>query len=129
MLTVLLIGLIGGLITGISPCILPVLPVIFFAGGRTTTTPPPGAAQVVPERVAVTAGGGGDEVVVAEPGPAPKPKRERNLRPYAVIAGLVVSFSFFTLLGSLIIGALGLPPNILRIIGTVLLVAIGVMPA
>ncbi|MDT5093199.1 MAG: hypothetical protein QOH60_2562 [Mycobacterium sp.] len=27
-----LIGLLGGLITGISPCILPVLPVIFFSG-------------------------------------------------------------------------------------------------
>ncbi|TGJ95457.1 thiol:disulfide interchange protein, partial [Actinotalea fermentans ATCC 43279 = JCM 9966 = DSM 3133] len=31
--TLVLIGLIGGLITGISPCILPMLPVIFFAGG------------------------------------------------------------------------------------------------
>ena len=30
MLTVIGIGLIGGLITGISPCILPVLPVIFL---------------------------------------------------------------------------------------------------
>ncbi len=33
MLTLALIGLVGGLITGISPCILPVLPVIFFSGG------------------------------------------------------------------------------------------------
>jgi len=32
MLTLIAIGFIGGLITGISPCILPVLPVIFFAG-------------------------------------------------------------------------------------------------
>ncbi|GAB3611365.1 cytochrome c biogenesis protein DipZ [Humibacter ginsengiterrae] len=31
--TLTLIGLLGGLITGISPCILPVLPVIFFSGG------------------------------------------------------------------------------------------------
>ena len=30
--TLVLIGFLGGLITGISPCILPVLPVIFFAG-------------------------------------------------------------------------------------------------
>lgn len=33
LLTLALIGLVGGLITGISPCILPVLPVVFFAGG------------------------------------------------------------------------------------------------
>lgn len=30
---VVIIGLLGGLITGISPCILPVLPVIFLTGG------------------------------------------------------------------------------------------------
>lgn len=29
----IIIGLLGGLITGISPCILPVLPVIFLTGG------------------------------------------------------------------------------------------------
>ncbi|MBT0993449.1 cytochrome c biogenesis protein DipZ [Cellulomonas sp. DKR-3] len=33
MLTLALIGLVGGLVTGISPCILPVLPVVFFSGG------------------------------------------------------------------------------------------------
>ena len=37
MVSLALIGLVGGLITGISPCILPVLPVIFFSG--TTGTP------------------------------------------------------------------------------------------
>jgi cytochrome c biogenesis protein CcdA/thiol-disulfide isomerase/thioredoxin len=39
--TVALIGFLGGLITGISPCILPVLPVVFFSGagsGRDSTT-------------------------------------------------------------------------------------------
>ena len=32
----LLLGLLGGLVTGISPCILPVLPVLFLgaAGGK-----------------------------------------------------------------------------------------------
>src|SRR6202008_1600178 len=34
--TVALIGFLGGLITGISPCILPVLPVVFFSGLNTT---------------------------------------------------------------------------------------------
>jgi cytochrome c biogenesis protein CcdA/thiol-disulfide isomerase/thioredoxin len=36
MLTLALIGLVGGLITGISPCILPVLPVVFFSGAQST---------------------------------------------------------------------------------------------
>ncbi len=34
--TVVLIGFLGGLITGISPCILPVLPVVFFSGLNST---------------------------------------------------------------------------------------------
>ena len=33
MVVIVIIGLLGGLITGISPCILPVLPVIFLTGG------------------------------------------------------------------------------------------------
>ena len=32
MLVLILIGFLGGLVTGISPCILPVVPVIFAAG-------------------------------------------------------------------------------------------------
>ena len=32
-MALVIIGLLGGLITGISPCILPVLPVIFLTGG------------------------------------------------------------------------------------------------
>jgi cytochrome c biogenesis protein CcdA/thiol-disulfide isomerase/thioredoxin len=31
--TLVLIGLVGGLITGLSPCVLPVLPVVFLGGG------------------------------------------------------------------------------------------------
>ncbi|MEY8018224.1 cytochrome c biogenesis protein DipZ [Mycobacterium servetii] len=34
--TIALIGFLGGLITGISPCILPVLPVVFFSGVDTS---------------------------------------------------------------------------------------------
>ncbi len=39
--TIALIGFLGGLITGISPCILPVLPVVFFSGlnGDRDSTP------------------------------------------------------------------------------------------
>ena len=43
LLTLILIGLVGGLITGISPCVLPVLPVVFLSGGaqgaRNVATP------------------------------------------------------------------------------------------
>ena len=34
--TIALIGFLGGLVTGISPCILPVLPVVFFSGLHNT---------------------------------------------------------------------------------------------
>ena len=43
MLTVALIGFLGGLITGISPCILPVLPVVFFSGVNGTRESTPAA--------------------------------------------------------------------------------------
>ncbi|WNI16976.1 hypothetical protein [Actinacidiphila sp. ITFR-21] len=33
MLTLVLIGLAGGFITGVSPCVLPVLPVVFLTAG------------------------------------------------------------------------------------------------
>ena len=45
MVSLALIGLVGGLITGISPCILPVLPVIFFSG---TTGTPDGTVPATP---------------------------------------------------------------------------------
>ena len=38
MFTLVLIGFLGGLLTGISPCILPVLPVIFFSGAQAGET-------------------------------------------------------------------------------------------
>ena len=109
MLILILIGLVGGLITGISPCILPVLPVVFLAGGASK---PPGEISPVASEQA-----GGAGPVASKPG--------RSKRPYAIIAGLVLSFSFFTLLGSLLISALGLPVNILHYGGLILLVLIG----
>jgi cytochrome c biogenesis protein CcdA/thiol-disulfide isomerase/thioredoxin len=95
--TLALIGLLGGLVTGISPCILPVLPVIFFSGGAQSARVP-----------------GGDD---GEPS---------KLRPYLVILGLVVSFSTFTLLGSTLLSVLGLPQDVLRWFGLVVLVLIGI---
>jgi cytochrome c biogenesis protein CcdA/thiol-disulfide isomerase/thioredoxin len=35
--TLVLIGLVGGIITGLSPCVLPVLPVVFLGGGSAET--------------------------------------------------------------------------------------------
>ena len=34
-MTLVLIGLVGGVITGLSPCVLPVLPVVFLGSGGT----------------------------------------------------------------------------------------------
>lgn len=112
MLTLALIGLIGGLVTGISPCILPVLPVIFFTGAQ-------GAEAGTQKAAALEKGA----VAVAER-PAP-PKTSRG-RPYLVIAGLVVSFTLVTLFGSLLLSILGLPQDVLRWAGLIVLALIGI---
>jgi cytochrome c biogenesis protein CcdA len=78
---------VGGLITGISPCVLPVLPVVFLSGGAQGARPAGDAARPVP--------GAGR-------------------RPYLVVAGLALSFAAFTLLGTLILSALPLPKDIIR---------------
>jgi len=117
MLTLVLIGLVGGLVTGVSPCILPVLPVVLLAGGTGKDKSVRAAASDTAE--SDTAEPGGGVAVLTEP------KVRRSARPYVVIAGLVVSFSVFTLLGSLLLSALGLPADLLRTIGVVLLVLIG----
>jgi cytochrome c biogenesis protein CcdA/thiol-disulfide isomerase/thioredoxin len=67
------IGFLAGVITAVSPCVLPVLPII-LAGG---------------------ASGSGR-------------------RPFAIIVGLVASFTFFTLAAASILSALGLPQDVLR---------------
>ncbi|MGH3580951.1 MAG: cytochrome c biogenesis protein CcdA [Mycobacterium sp.] len=83
MVTLIGIGLVGGLITGISPCILPVLPVVLLSGAQ-------GAR-----------------------------------RPYLVIAGLVLSFSLVTLVGSALLSLLHLPQGVIRWVGLIALTAIG----
>jgi cytochrome c biogenesis protein CcdA/thiol-disulfide isomerase/thioredoxin len=107
MLTLALVGFLGGLITGISPCILPVLPVIFFSGAQSgSATPSPkseGAVAVQPKR-ALSA----------------------TLRPYWVIGGLVLSFSVVTLLGSALLSVLHLPQDAIRWVALAALVAIGI---
>ena len=99
MLTLIGIGFVGGLITGISPCILPVLPVIFFAGATTDGAETSSATTT--------------------------PGSRRRTRPYWVIAGLVVSFSLVTLAGTTLLSLLHLPQDTIRWIALIALVAIG----
>lgn len=102
MVTLLILGILGGFITGISPCILPILPVILMTGADSART------------------------FSALPGVGTSPPRRVSpWRPYQVVAGLVLSFSFFTLLGNLLIKALNLPQDFLRISGIVLLMLVG----
>lgn len=109
MITLAFIGLIGGLITGVSPCVLPMLPIIFFAGttGRDETSAGQSRAE--------------GNVLVAEPAT----KRRRDWRPLKIIAGIIVSFSLFTLIGSVILSALGLPDDFLRWVGLIVLGLVG----
>src|SRR6266516_8140042 len=84
MLVLIGIGLAAGFVTAISPCVLPVLPIV-FAGGAT----------------------GG------------------RRKPFAIVAGLILSFSAFTLFGAWLLNKLGLPQDLLRniAIGLLFLVA------
>jgi cytochrome c biogenesis protein CcdA/thiol-disulfide isomerase/thioredoxin len=111
-LTVALIGLVGGVITGISPCVLPVLPVVFLSGGAQAARPEPVRRQ------RVTAGG----LALAEREPPPA----GNRRPYLVVAGLALSFSLVTLLGALVLAALPVPQDAIRWAGLALLVLLGI---
>jgi cytochrome c biogenesis protein CcdA/thiol-disulfide isomerase/thioredoxin len=82
------IAFVAGMVTAISPCVLPVLPIV-FAGSAT----------------------GGSR------------------RPYAVVAGLVASFTTFTLAATALVAALGLPDDLLRniAIGAVAVVGLGLL--
>ena len=74
MLILLGIAFLAGFITAISPCVLPVLPIL-LAGGATS----------------------GDRA-----------------RPLAIVGGLVLSFTVFTLAGAALLSALGLSEDLLR---------------
>jgi cytochrome c biogenesis protein CcdA/thiol-disulfide isomerase/thioredoxin len=99
MLTLVLIGLLSGIVTGLSPCILPVLPAVLA-----TSAIPPGLADPTT-------------------GTEPKPDRKR---PFIVIAGLVTSFAVFTLIGASLLAALGLPADLLRNIGIAAMILVGI---
>lgn len=153
LLTLAIVGVVGGLVTGISPCILPVLPVVFLAGGVQGARSPAvarGEARVTvgalaqPAFLAGARGGGASSPVVDEAPPgavtaagglaaadartgphAPAAPTPRGSRPYLVIAGLVTSFTLVTLLGTLTLDALGLPEDLLRWAGIAVLALLG----
>src|SRR5690349_14309207 len=77
-LVLLGIGFLAGVVTAISPCVLPVLPIL-LAGGAS------------------------------------------GRKPLRIVAGLVVSFSVFTLFASWLLGRLGLPQDVLRNLAIALL--------
>ena len=81
MLVLLGIAFLAGVVTALSPCVLPVLPLL-LAGSAAS---------------------------------------ESRWRPFAVIAGLVVSFTTFTLAGAALLGALGLPADLLRTLAIAML--------
>jgi cytochrome c biogenesis protein CcdA/thiol-disulfide isomerase/thioredoxin len=78
------VAFIAGLVTAVSPCVLPILPIVLATGAD------------------------GD-----------------RRRPYLVIAGLIASFSFFTLASVQIIQALHLPSSTLRDIAIAVIAVFG----
>ena len=78
MLLLLAIGFVAGVVTALSPCVLPVLPIV-LAGGAT------------------------------------------GRRPFAIVAGIVLSFTVFTLFAAWLLDLLGLPDDVLRNLAIVLL--------
>ena len=115
MFTVILIGFVGGVITAVSPCILPVLPVIFFSAGS-----PTGTGNRDTAHASVVDGDASATTTSA------KTARAQALRPYLVTAGLVTSFGSVTLVGSALMTLLHLSQDTIRWAGLVALTVIGV---
>jgi cytochrome c biogenesis protein CcdA/thiol-disulfide isomerase/thioredoxin len=101
MIGLVLVGVVAGLLAGVSPCILPVLPVVFVAGATGSGASGPRAADDAP------------------------PPKVGVARPVAVVAGLALSFSVLILAGSEIISLLHLPQETLRDAGIALLILVG----
>ena len=78
MLILLAIGFLAGVVTAVSPCVLPVLPILLAAGAS-------------------------------------------GRKPLRIVAGLVASFTVFTLFAAWLLGQLGLPEDFLRNAAIVLL--------
>ena len=103
------IGVIAGFLAAISPCVLPVLPVILVAAAR------PGDLRP---------GSAGPDDAGQGQGPAGG-RRARAARPFLVVLGLVLSFSLLILIGSELLSLLHLPQDALRDAGLALLILVG----
>ena len=84
MLLLIIVAFVAGLVTAVSPCVLPILPIILASGAD------------------------GD-----------------RRRPYLIIAGLIASFSFFTLASVQIIEAFHLPSAVLRDVAIMIIAIFG----
>jgi cytochrome c biogenesis protein CcdA/thiol-disulfide isomerase/thioredoxin len=107
MIGLILVGAVAGFLAGISPCILPLLPVVLVAGAARPVTDSAGPAEPTTASAGTTASRGG------------------LARPLAVVLGLVLSFSVLILAGSEIISLLHLPADSLRDAGIALLALVG----
>jgi cytochrome c biogenesis protein CcdA/thiol-disulfide isomerase/thioredoxin len=142
MVELVLVGIVAGLLAGISPCILPVLPVVLVAGASRPVTPVPAApvpaapvpaapvpaAPVPANAVAANAVPANAVPVTAAPassGAGARKQRGGLARPLAVIGGLVLSFSLLVLVGSEFLSLLHLPQDSLRDAGIALLIVVG----
>ena len=131
----LLLGLLGGFITGISPCILPVLPALFLgaAGSRDSASSSNEAARSSEESKAgvdsslfrlapgVNLGGETPKKAVKADG-----IESVTRRPVLIVLGLVTSFMIITVAGSALLSLLNLPQALIRWTGIILLLAVGI---
>ncbi len=127
MIGLVLIGVVAGFLAGISPCILPVLPVVLVAGATGSNAAAQQADAALPTAgdAQPTAGDAQPTAVLAPPKAGPAPPRVSLARPVAVVAGLALSFSVLVLAGSEIISLLHLPQDSLRDAGIALLIIVG----
>ena len=129
MILLYLIGFVAGIVAGISPCILPVLPIVLVAGVAAPvkkTGATSGATSSSTSAPISTAAGGTTTATAVAVATETTPT---SYRAYAVISGLIVSFSIITLAGSALLKAVGLPQDFLRDAGLVVLglVALGLI--
>ena len=108
MLTLVLIGVLAGAVTAVSPCVLPVLPAVFFGAGGSTPAGPGASTNVATGPATVAAG------AVA--------RRDGAVR---IVLGVVLGFAVLTLTGSMVVNALHLPAGVLRVAGLIVLFLAG----
>jgi cytochrome c biogenesis protein CcdA/thiol-disulfide isomerase/thioredoxin len=151
MILLLLIGFVAGVVTSLSPCVLPVLPVVLTAGAARSrpatvgkrsqetdeTGGSPDSGEASGGWPAFEAGTTSEIIGVSRPETLTKVMGTRNApsttqaspgfrQPIAIASGLVLSFGFFTLFAGSILSLLGLPQDFLRDAALVLLGLVGI---